>query len=132
MATRPDSIELPSTLARAPEHAQRLFRATLASAIDEYGDGERARRTAYAAVKHQFERVGDTWRQKQTPGPSDHSDRDHPERAQGGVDALAPKSHLLDLARELGVRGRSRMTKSELVAAIRRENDRAADRGRDS
>jgi hypothetical protein len=43
------------------------------------------------------------------------------------------KAHLLDLARRLDVRGRSRMTKPQLVDALQRANDRAtaeADRKR--
>ena len=49
----------------------------------------------------------------------------------GGVDANASKQRLLGLARQLGVPGRSSMTKQELAAAIEKENDRrtAAARG---
>ena len=32
-----------STIERSPEHAQEVFEATLRSAIEEYGEGERAR-----------------------------------------------------------------------------------------
>jgi len=38
--------------------------------------------------------------------------RERPRETYGGVDARATKSHLLERARELDVRGRSRMTKA--------------------
>ena len=41
------------------------------SAVESYGEGERAHRTAFAAVKHSFEKVGDHWEPKQEKGPSD-------------------------------------------------------------
>lgn len=49
----------------------------------------------------------------------------------GGVDTAATKKHLLGIARRLDVRGRSRMTKDELVEGIARANDRATARSRD-
>ena len=48
----PAKKDLPSTLQRSDEHAQDIYSETLASAEDEYGDGRRAHRTAYAALKH--------------------------------------------------------------------------------
>ncbi|MDP9392817.1 MAG: Rho termination factor N-terminal domain-containing protein, partial [Actinomycetota bacterium] len=48
----------------------------------------------------------------------------------GGVDANASKAHLLDLAKRMGVRGRSKMTKGELVEALRKANDAATARAR--
>jgi hypothetical protein len=47
------------------------------------------------------------------------------------VDARASKDHLLELARRLGVRGRSSMTKEELATAVRRANDRATAKARE-
>ena len=48
----------------------------------------------------------------------------------GGVDANASKQHLMDLAGRLEIRGRSRMTKPELVEAIRKANERSTRRAR--
>jgi Rho termination factor, N-terminal domain len=48
----------------------------------------------------------------------------------GGVDANASKAHLMDVARRLDVRGRSRMSKDELVEAIAKANDRESARSR--
>ena len=124
--------KMPGTLKRSPKKAQRTYEKTLESAEEEYGDGERARRTAIAAVKHSFEKVGDHWEPKAEKGPSDAQAarggapaRRGGETA-GGVDANASKAHLYDVAKRLDVKGRSRMTKDELVKAIGRANDRAS------
>lgn len=129
---KPSEIGLPSTVERSPEHAQDIYRATLASAIDEYGDGERARRTAYASLKHSYEKVGDHWEAKPERGPSDEGGRGRRAgRTHGGVDANATKEHLMSVARRLDVKGRSRMTKAQLVEAIDRANDRESRRARE-
>ena len=132
---RGDAIkdELPSTLARSPKKAQRTFAKAHDAAMDEYGDEERAHRVAFAAVKHSFEKVGDRWEAKDEKGPSDAQaeggkDTDRP--TAGGVNANASKAHLYDVAKRLDVKGRSSMTKSELVEAIGKANDRASDRAR--
>ncbi len=122
--------ELPSTLRRSPAKAQRTFAKAHDSAAKEYGEGRRAHQTAYGALKHSFEKVGDHWEPKGSKGPSDEqsakggagSKREY--RSAGGVDANASKSHLMDVARRLDVRGRSSMTKSELVAAIQKVNSK--------
>jgi cation transport regulator ChaB len=126
--------DLPSTLQRSDEHAQAIYGDTLASAEEEYGDGERAHRTAFSALKHSYEKVGDHWEQKDEKGPSDEGAEQsgpgrHPTR--GGVDANASKAHLVDLARRLDVRGRSTMTKEQLVEAIGKANDRATREARE-
>ena len=132
----PGKKELPSTLARSPEKAQRTWVETHDSAVEEYGEGERAHRTAFAAVKHSFEKVGDHWEAKESKGPSDAqaarkgSAARHGGETAGGVDANASKKHLMELARKLDVPGRSTMTKDELVAALQKANDRATRRSR--
>ncbi|MFF8193382.1 ChaB family protein [Streptomyces bobili] len=62
------------------------------SAVDQNGEGERAHRVAYGALKHTHEKVGDPW-----------------ERMEGG-------------RKQLDIDGRSRMSKPELLDAIRRAN----------
>jgi cation transport regulator ChaB len=132
----PGKQELPSTLERSPEKAQRTWIEAHDSAVDEYGEGERAHRTAYAALKHSFEKVGDHWEPKDNKGPSDKqaakegaSARKGGETA-GGVDANATKEHLYDIAQELDVPGRSKMDKDELVDAIQKANDRETRKSR--
>jgi cation transport regulator ChaB len=125
----PARDELPSTLKRSPKKAQETWVKTHDSAVESYGEGERAHRTAFSSVKHSFEKVGDHWEPKDHKGPSDDQaagglDTQDQRRTAGGVDANATKQHLMDLAKRLDVPGRSRMTKSELVDAIDKANNR--------
>jgi cation transport regulator ChaB len=121
--------ELPSTLQRSPKKAQRTFAKAHDSAVNEYGDEKRANQVAWAAVKHSFEKVGDHWERKAggKRGPSDAQaagGRSTNKRTKGGVDANAPKTHLLDVAKKLSITGRSKMKKKELVDAIQRANNK--------
>jgi cation transport regulator ChaB len=120
--------DLPGTIRRSPPKAQRTYKKTLESAHEQYGgDEERAHRTAYSALKHSFEKVGDHWEPKGRKGPSDERakrGRGGGGRSAGGVDVEGhTKQELLDRAAKLGVRGRSRMTKQELGEAIARKQD---------
>ena len=63
--------DVPSTIARSDDKAVRTYKKTLESAEDSYGDGERAHRAAFSALKHTYEKVGDHWEPKDEPGPSD-------------------------------------------------------------
>ena len=121
--------ELPSTLARSDAKAQRTYAKAHDSAAETYdGDEERANRVAFSALKHTHEKVGDHWEPKEHKGPSDAqaeggADTDRP--TAGGVDANASKKHLMELARRLDVEGRSKMSKPELVEALKKANDKA-------
>lgn len=124
--------ELPGTLRRSSAKAQRTFAKAHDAAAEQYDSEERAHRVAYAAVKHSYEKVGDHWEAKEDRGPSDkRAERgglQNPLPSDEGVDANASKKHLLEIARRLDVSGRSRMTKTELVEAIKKENRRATRR----
>ena len=125
--------EIPSTLQRSPEKAQRTFAKAHDSAADEYGDERRANQVAWAAVKHSFEKVGDHWEKKGRKGPSDaqaEGGRNTNRPTKGGVDANASKSHLMDVAKKLDISGRSTMNKDELVDAIQKANDRKTSKAR--
>ncbi len=130
----PDDV--PSTVQRSDDKAVRTWKKAHDSAVESYGEGERAHRTAFAALKHTHEKVGDSWEPKPEKGPSDpQAARSTPRSGKGGetaggVDANATKAHLLDVARRLDVRGRTRMSKDELVEAIQKANDRATARAR--
>src|SRR4028119_869871 len=63
--------DIPSTILRSDEHAQEIWRATHDSAVETYGEGQRAHRTAFASLKHSYEKVGDHWEPKAHKGPSD-------------------------------------------------------------
>src|SRR4051794_8100956 len=118
--------ELPDTIKRSPAKAQRTFAKTHDSAAEQYGEGERAYRTAYASLKHSYEKVGDHWEAKDEKGPSDpRSTKTTAQKRRGvgdtygGVDAIGnTKAELYERARRLGVEGRSRMSKAELALAI--------------
>ena len=130
----PGKDELPSTLRRSPNKARETWIKTHDSAVGTYGEGERAHRTAFAALKHAFEKVGDHWEPKKQKGPSDAQAAAGGARTRRptaeGVDANASKSHLLDLARRLGVRGRTKMDKPELVDAVKKANRRETAKAR--
>ena len=120
--------ELPGTLKRSPKKVQRTYEETLDSAHEQYDSEERAHRTAWSAVKHVAEKRGDHWEVKDEPGPSDPqaaqggaAARDRPRKTYGGVDVEgSTKKELYERARELDIRGRSDMTKTELAEAIAR------------
>ena len=120
--------EIPSTLQRSDEKAQRTFAKAHDSAMESYDDEQRANQVAWAAVKHTHEKVGDHWEKKtRGKGPSDpqaEGGRDTNRETKGGVDANATKEHLMDVAKRLDISGRSKMSKDELVDAIQKANDR--------
>ena len=134
----PARKELPSTLKRSEKHAQETWIKAHDSAVETYGEGERAHRTAFSALKHSYEKVGDHWEPKKSKGPSDAqaakkgaaARRSRTPTAEG-VDANASKAHLMDLARRLGVAGRSKMTKDELVSAVQKANQRQTRKARE-
>jgi len=121
--------DLPGTLQRSPAKAQRTYAETLDAAETEYDDTARAHRTAWSAVKHSFEKVGDHWETKDRKGPSDaqakqsgKAARERPKQTSGGVDVEGnSKQELYERAKQAGVKGRSRMTKEQLAQAIARK-----------
>jgi cation transport regulator ChaB len=129
----PAKEELPSTLQRSPKKAQETWSKAHDSAVETYGEGERAHRTAFSALKHSFQKVGDHWEPKRRKGPSDSRAKRSQEEARagkgrtyGGVNVEGQtKQELMDQARRLGVEGRSSMTKDELGQAIAKASNRA-------
>lgn len=122
----PGRQELPSTLERSPKKAQRTWIKAHDSAVKSYGEGERAHRTAFSALKHSFQKIRDRWVPKDGKGPSD------PQAKKGGKQARAEKAEsfggldyegsskeeLYERAKKLDIKGRSHMTKKELARAI--------------
>ena len=101
---------------KGPAHLRRDARL----AEEQYDSEARAHQTAWSAVKHSFEKVGDHWEAKDERGPSDPQSkqssaakRDRPKATHGGVDVEGnTKQQLYERARKAGVDGRSRMTKA--------------------
>jgi hypothetical protein len=124
----PAMKELPDTIKRSSKKAQRTWSKAHDSAVETYGEGARAHRTAFSALKHSFEKVGDRWVAKDHKGPSDPQARKGGRAARrggktyGGVDVEGhTKEKLYERARKLGISGRSRMSKTDLAAAIARK-----------
>ena len=123
--------DLPGTIQRSPAKARRTYLKAHDSAVEEYGEGERAHRIAFSALKHSFEKVGDHWEPKERKGPSDEraaksgkAARRRRGRTAGGVDVHGhTRAELYERAKKLGVRGRSSMSKQELAEAIARKQD---------
>jgi ubiquitin len=131
MARKKMGVTMPSTLERSSEKAQRTYAETKKHAEAEYGEGERASRTAYASLKHSFEKVGDHWEAKDSKGPSDtqaaksgQAARESKTESAGGVDARGhSKQELMERAKALDIPGRSSMKKEELARAIAKKQD---------
>ncbi len=125
----PRREDIPGTIERSPARAKRTYETVHDHAVQEYGEGERAHRTAFAALKRSFEKVGDRWEPKKRRGPSDprstkttREKREGKGETFGGVDLFGhTKKELYDRAGRLGIEGRSRMSKKELARAIARK-----------
>lgn len=117
---------MPDTIRRSSAKAQRTWAKAHDSAVETYGEGERAHRTAYSALKHSFEKKGDRWIAKKEKGPSDPRAKKGGGQARsgkgktfGGVDYYGnSKQELYERAKQLGVKGRAKMSKEQLAEAI--------------
>jgi hypothetical protein len=118
---------VPATIERSSAKAERTWRKTHDAAEEQYGEGERAHRTAFAALKHTHEKKGDRWVRKDEKGPSDPRSKQRSTKAKreergetfGGVDFYGnTKAELYERAKKAGVAGRSKMSKRELAGAL--------------
>lgn len=82
--------DLPGTIQRSPKKAQRTYAKTLEAAHEQYDDEARAHQTAFASLKHSFEKVGDHWEPKPEKGPSDP-------QAKGGAGTNRPTAGGVDV-----------------------------------
>lgn len=136
----PASKDMPSTVRRSSAKAKRTWGKAHDNAVEEYGEGERAHRTAFAALKHTHEKSGDKWVRKPggRKGPSDDqaaksgaAARRSRTGTKGGVDAKGrTKESLYAKAKQLAVKGRSKMTKAELASAVDKANRKATRKAR--
>ena len=125
----PASKDMPSTVQRSSAKAKRTWGKAHDRAVETYGEGERAHRTAFGALKHTHEKRGDRWVAKDDKGPSDPRSKgstDAKRRGKGetygGVDAYGnTKRELYERAKALDIPGRSTMSKEALARAIGRK-----------
>ncbi len=130
--------DVPSTIARSDDKAVRTYKETLDSAEKSYpDDAERSHRTAFSALKHTHEKVGDHWEPKSENGPSDDQaatpaprNRRSTTPTAEGVNARATKAHLVEVAKRLGIKSAAKHKKDELVEEIRKANARETARAR--
>lgn len=114
--------DLPATIKRSSKEARETYSKALDSAHEQYDSEERAHRTAIAALKHKFEKVGDRWVKKERKGPSDERAATGKGETAGGVDVNGnTKKELYERAKKLDISGRSSMNKKELAQAIARK-----------
>jgi cation transport regulator ChaB len=121
--------DLPSTLKRSPKKVQETYEKTLDNAHEQYGDEERAHRTAWGSVKNVAEKKGDHWEPKDETGPSDpRSKMPHAAKRRGagetygGVDVEGnTRAELVERAKKAGITGYSSMNKGELAKALSRK-----------
>ncbi|HZT07501.1 MAG TPA: ChaB family protein [Chloroflexota bacterium] len=66
-----EPTEIPKTIMRSEPHARHIWKNAHDSAVKTYGDGGRAHRVAFAALKHEYMKKGDRWVKKSERGPSD-------------------------------------------------------------
>jgi len=120
---------VPSTLKRSASKVQRTYEKTLKSAEEEYGDEERAHRTAWGSVKNIAEKKGDHWELKDESGPSDPRSKQPAKQKRagkgetyGGVDVEGnTRAQLVERSKKAGIRGYSKMNKAELGRQLQRK-----------
>ena len=111
-------MPIPQTILRSESHAQHIWQKAHDSAIKTYGEGGRAHRVAYAALKHEYEKKGDKWVRKTEKGPSD------PQAARGPT--TEPKSFEAPRAPTAGGKvARSEKEARQKAKQARRENAQA-------
>ncbi|HEY8490578.1 MAG TPA: ChaB family protein [Dehalococcoidia bacterium] len=114
---------IPSTILRSDKHAQEIWKKAHDSAVQTYGEGGRAHRVAYAALKHQYEKKGDRWVRKEHPGPSDPQAARGPTTRPRSTDEPAAPTAGGKVARtEPEARAKAREARKEAAAARRRRS----------
>lgn len=105
-----NGTDIPSTIERSEKHAQHIWQKAHDSAVQTYGEGGRAHRVAFAALKHEYEKKGDKWVRKPEMGPSDPQaargpttrprSMDEPRAATGGGKRAKSEAQAREKARE--------------------------------
>lgn len=114
---------IPSTILRSDRHAQEIWKKAHDSAVQTYGEGGRAHRVAYAALKHEYEKKGDRWVRKAHPGPSDPQAARGPTTRPRSTDEPAAPTAGGKVARTREeARAKAREARQEAAAARRRRH----------
>ncbi|BAU50083.1 cation transport regulator ChaB [Sulfurifustis variabilis] len=113
-------VSIPGTILRSDKHAQRLWKKAHDSAVRTYGEGGRAHRVAYAALKHEYRKSGDKWVPKGWKGPSD------PQAAQGAGAKPKPTARGKVAGTEKEARRKAKEARSEYARDYRRRRSRAS------
>ena len=85
------------------------------------GSGAHDRRTAYVPLKHDSEKITTRWSRRGRKGASETGTADQgvpATRLPAGVSATATRATLYKIATRLAIKGRSAMTRRQLMEAI--------------
>jgi hypothetical protein len=126
-----DQVDVPSTLRRSSAKVRRTYEKTLASGEEQYGNEERAHRTAWGSVNNVGEKKADHSELKGETGASDPRSmklaaqkRRGEGETYGGVDIQGnTRGGLVQRAKDEGVRGYSTLPKAELGRALQCKQD---------
>ena len=112
--TKKEESSIPGTIRQSDKHAQRLWKKAHDSAVKTYGEGGRAHRVAYAALKHEYRKEGDKWVPKGWKGPSD------PQAAQGAGDKPKATARGKVARTEKEARAKAKTARQEYARSYRR------------
>ncbi len=120
-----DKTSIPSTIQRSEPHARHIWKKAHDSAVKTYGEGQRAHRVAFAALKHEYEKRGDRWVAKGWKGPSD------PHAARGFREGANIPTAGGKVARTVEeARRKAKQARQEYARAYRARKGRAAAKSR--
>lgn len=123
MGSKSGKREIPGTILRSEKHAQHIWVKAHDNALRTYGEGGRANRVAYAALKHQYEKRGDKWVRKAEPGPSDPQAARGPETVPPSTAAHpAPTAGGKVAKTESQARAKAKEARKEYSAARRKQS----------
>jgi cation transport regulator ChaB len=116
-----NETEIPSTIMRSEKHAQHLWKKAHDSAVKTYGEGGRAHRVAFAALKHEYEKRGDKWVRKAEKGPSDPQAARGPTTHPKSTDRSAPTAGGKVAKSEQEARRKAKEARAESAKARRKK-----------
>lgn len=126
----PVRTEVPDAIRHPLNKAQEIWTRAQHTAVAAYGEGQRAYRIARTALKEALATVGEQREREQDRGASalhraPRSQGQQATRPAARVGTDTTKAHLMEVAKQLEVPGRSRMSKGELIEAIEQTSSRS-------